>query len=163
MRKLHRFDEARQEIRRAIECHQQFGHVAEPWAAWAILAEIETADGNSNAAVEAKQNATAYYLAYRRDGGENHSDPGRLCLAVTERLLAVAPAAAAPLIEEQASRFAASVSMASSKPSKPSLQAAATATSPTPRVWTFRWPPRSSSCSKRWRKPESEVPPDSLL
>ena len=31
LRKLRRLDEARQEIRRTIECDAQFGHAAEPW------------------------------------------------------------------------------------------------------------------------------------
>ncbi len=74
LRKLRRLDEARQEIRRAIEC-AEFGHAAEPWKTWAILAEIETDTGNTAAAAEAKRKAIACYLAYRRDGGENHSDP----------------------------------------------------------------------------------------
>ncbi len=38
LRKLKRFDEARQEIRRAIECHAQFGHASEPWKTWDVLA-----------------------------------------------------------------------------------------------------------------------------
>jgi len=42
LRLLRRLDEARQEIRRAIECDAQFGHAAEPWTSWAILAAIET-------------------------------------------------------------------------------------------------------------------------
>ena len=73
LRKLRRLDEARQEIRRAIECDAQFGHAAEPWKSWAILADIETDAGNATAAAEAKRKAIACYLAYRRDGGENHS------------------------------------------------------------------------------------------
>jgi hypothetical protein len=50
LRKLRRLDEARQEIRRAIECDEPFGHAAEPWKAWAILAGIETDAGNPAAA-----------------------------------------------------------------------------------------------------------------
>ena len=75
LRKLRRLDEARQEIRRAIECKAQFGHAAEPWTSWAILADIETDAGNPAAAAEAKGKAIACYLAYRRDGGENHDAP----------------------------------------------------------------------------------------
>ncbi len=73
LRKLRRLDEARQEIRRAIECKAQFGHAAEPWKSWSILADIETDAGNPAAAAEAKGKAIASYLAYRRDGGENHA------------------------------------------------------------------------------------------
>ncbi|MDS4032233.1 MAG: tetratricopeptide repeat protein, partial [Candidatus Contendobacter sp.] len=88
LRKLHRLDEARQEIRRAIKCKEQFGHAAEPWKSWAILADIETDAGNPAAAAEAKAKTIACYLAYRRDGGENHDAPGRIALAVTQALLA---------------------------------------------------------------------------
>jgi tetratricopeptide (TPR) repeat protein len=86
--KLRRLDEARQEIRRAIECDAQFGHASEPWKTWAILANIETEAGNPVAVGEAKGKAIASYLAYRRAGGENHDGPGRLALAVTQSLLA---------------------------------------------------------------------------
>lgn len=88
LRRLRRFDEAREEVRRAIECKAPFGHPAAPWMTWAILAEIETAAGNPAAATEAKGKAIAGYLAYRRDGGENHFPDGRLALAVTQPLLA---------------------------------------------------------------------------
>ena len=77
LRKLHRFDEARQEIRRAIECKARFGHVAAPWTSWAILADIETDSCNLPAVAQAKQKAVDCYLAYRRDGGENHDGPCR--------------------------------------------------------------------------------------
>ncbi len=83
LRKLRRLDEARQEIHRAIECKSQFGHASAPWMSWFILANIETDAGNLAAAAEAKGKAIASYLAYRRAGGENHSDPGRLFYAVT--------------------------------------------------------------------------------
>ncbi len=92
LRKLRRLDEARQEIRRAIECKAPFGHASEPWKTWAILADIETDAGNPAAAAEAKAKAIACYLAYRRDGGENHDAPGRIALAVTQSLLAGDPA-----------------------------------------------------------------------
>jgi tetratricopeptide (TPR) repeat protein len=105
LRKLRRLDEARQEICRAIKCKEQFGHAAEPWKSWAILAAIETDDGNPAAAAEAKRKAIACYLAYRRDGGENHSGAGRLCFDVTQSLLAGDPAAAASLLQQQAPRF----------------------------------------------------------
>jgi tetratricopeptide (TPR) repeat protein len=102
LRKLRRLDEARQEIRRAIECKSQFGHASEPWKTWNILANIETDAGNSAAAAEAKRKAIACYLAYRRDGGENHEPPGRICLAVTQSLLAGDPAQAASLLQQLA-------------------------------------------------------------
>ena len=98
LRKLRRFDEARQEIRRAIECDLQFGHVSAPWTTWAILADIETDAGNPDAAAAAKRKAIAGYLDYRRDGGENHDRAGRISLAVTQPLLAGDPAQAAALL-----------------------------------------------------------------
>lgn len=104
--KLRRLDEARQEIRRAIQCDSQFGYATQPWKTWAILAEIESADGNLAAATEAKRKATASYLAYRRDGGENHNPTGPISVAVTERLLQGDQVAAGSLLEKQATRFA---------------------------------------------------------
>jgi hypothetical protein len=105
LRKLRRLDEARQEIRRAIECKGSFGHAAEPWKTWSILADIETDAGNPAAATEARAKAIACYLAYRRDGGENHDAAGRISLAVTQSLLAGDPATAASLLRQQAPRF----------------------------------------------------------
>jgi tetratricopeptide (TPR) repeat protein len=105
LRKLRRLDEARQEIRRAIECGAQFGHASHPWSTWAILADIETDAGNPAAAAEAKRKAIACYLAYRRDGGENHNPDGRVSLAVTQSLLASDRAKAASLLQQQAPHF----------------------------------------------------------
>lgn len=98
LRKLRRFDEARQEIHRALECKSQLGHASEPWKTWYMLTAIETATGNPAAAAEAKSKANACYLAYRRDGGENHPF-GPLCLALTQFLLAGNPAQAAALLQ----------------------------------------------------------------
>ena len=100
LRKLRCLGEARQEIRRTIECFSQFGHASEPWTTWAILADIETDAGNPTAAAAAKRKAIECYLAYRRDGGENHNPDGRICLAVTQPLLAGDPAAAASFLQE---------------------------------------------------------------
>lgn len=105
LRTLRRLDEARQEIRRAIKCKEQFGHAAEPWQTWYILAKIETDAGNPAAAAEARRKAIGCYLAYRRDGGENHDGPGRLSFDVTQSLLAGDSAAAASLLQEQLPRF----------------------------------------------------------
>jgi Tfp pilus assembly protein PilF len=102
LRKLHRFDEARQEIRRAIECKAQFGHASESWNSWSILAAIETETGNIAAAAEAKGNAIASFLAYRRDGGENQSASGRLALAVLQALASGDPAEATSLLQQLA-------------------------------------------------------------
>ncbi len=99
---LRRLDEARQEIRRAIECKTQFGHASEPWSSWSILAAIETDTGNTAAAAEAKGKAIACYLAYRRDGGENHNPAGRISLAVTQALRSGESAEVATLLQQLA-------------------------------------------------------------
>jgi tetratricopeptide (TPR) repeat protein len=67
--KLKRYDEARPEIMRAIECKSQFGHAATPWTSFAILQQIETAAGDQAAARAAWAQARAVYLAYRQQGG----------------------------------------------------------------------------------------------
>jgi tetratricopeptide (TPR) repeat protein len=100
--KLKRLKEARQAIRRAVECKEPFGHVALPWTSWAILAAIETAAGNSAAAADARRQALAAFLAYRRDGGENQSGSGRLALGVRQALASGDPAEAASLLQQLA-------------------------------------------------------------
>lgn len=97
-----RLDEARQEIRRAIECKAPFGHTAEPWKTWDTLADIEIDAGNPGAAAKAKDEAKVAYLAYRRDGGENHWPDGRLALAVTQALRSGGPDAAAEGLQQLA-------------------------------------------------------------
>jgi hypothetical protein len=79
----------------------RFGHAAEPWKTWDILAAIE-ADAGDPAAAEARSKAIACYLAYRRDGGENHYVEGRIALAASRPLLAGDPAAAASLLQQRA-------------------------------------------------------------
>jgi tetratricopeptide (TPR) repeat protein len=88
LKKLQRFDQARREIHRAIECKTPFGHAGVLWKTWAILAEIETGSGNPATAADAAAKARAAYLAYRRAGGENQDGSGRLALDVTRALLA---------------------------------------------------------------------------
>jgi tetratricopeptide (TPR) repeat protein len=100
--KLKRLKEARQAIRRAVECKAPFGHVALPWTSWAILADIETADGNSAAAADARHQVLGAFLAYRRDGGENQSGSGRLALAVSQALTSGGPAEDASLLQQLA-------------------------------------------------------------
>jgi tetratricopeptide (TPR) repeat protein len=105
LRKLRRLDEARQEILRAIQCKAQFGHASEPWKSWSILADIETDAGNASPAAEANRQAIASYLAFRRDGGENHTTPGRLFHAVTQALRAGQKARAEQIIAEYRERW----------------------------------------------------------
>ncbi len=102
MRKLHRLDEARRAIRRAMECLAPFGHVAEPWKTWSNLSKIETEAVNPAAATEARRQARAAFLAYRRDGGENHFPDGRLALLVRQTLAAGDPASVASQLQQVA-------------------------------------------------------------
>ncbi|MGH8553381.1 MAG: tetratricopeptide repeat protein, partial [Methylococcales bacterium] len=74
--KLKRYDEARQEIHRAIQCIQPFGHAAEPWKSFDILHDIETATGNQEAAQDAWTQARNAYLAYRQQGGYAQTQKG---------------------------------------------------------------------------------------
>ena len=86
--KLGEFDEARHELSRAIECDSHFGHAAEPWKTWNILHDLERADpkGDPARAAEARQSARRLFLAYRRDGGENHHFLGQLCQGLAEAI-----------------------------------------------------------------------------
>lgn len=84
--KLKRLNEARPELLRAIECKKSFCHAAEPWTTWAILNNLELADGNPQAVQQARQKAMNAFLSYRRDGGENHEGAGRLALMVLQAI-----------------------------------------------------------------------------
>ncbi len=83
---LNRPDEARTQLLRAIECKSQFGHAATPWNAWAILSNLETAEGNLPAAAQARQKAMQAYMAYRKDGGESHSNQFNRIAATAQAL-----------------------------------------------------------------------------
>ncbi|HBL26449.1 MAG TPA: hypothetical protein DD490_06410, partial [Acidobacteria bacterium] len=72
--KLRRYGEARQELRRAIECGEPYGHAAEPWKTWSILEKLERATGQAEAAQAARRRASEAYLAYRRAGGVSQSN-----------------------------------------------------------------------------------------
>jgi len=78
LRQIQRYDEARAEIGRAIECYQPFGHAAESWKTFNILHNIETATGNPAAAQAAWRQARDVYLAYRQQGGYAQSQSGKL-------------------------------------------------------------------------------------
>lgn len=101
--RLRRFDEARREIRIAIECDARSSQNAEPWKTWAILAKIEIEAGNFAAAAEARRKAIAAYLVYRRSGGENNFPDGQLALVVAQLLLAGDRASAAVFMKSAAS------------------------------------------------------------
>jgi tetratricopeptide (TPR) repeat protein len=102
LRQLHRYEEARAAITRAIQRKEAFGHAAMPWTSWQILAAIETEAGNPSAAADSRQKAREAYLAYRRDGGGNQSGSGRLALAIRQALAAGSPAEAASLLQQLA-------------------------------------------------------------
>jgi tetratricopeptide (TPR) repeat protein len=72
--RLRRYEEARQELQRAIACKQNYGHAAQPWLVWTTLTKLERETGNLKAARAARQQAIDTYLAYRRDGGHSQSD-----------------------------------------------------------------------------------------
>ncbi len=99
LRRLRRLDEARDEILATIRQKERFGHATEPWKSWDSLSEIESDTGNTPAAAEAKRKARDLYLAYRRDGGENHDGPGRLAFDLMQILLHGDPSAAASLLD----------------------------------------------------------------
>ena len=100
LRELRRYNEARHAIHQAIICKADFGHAAESWKSWHILAKIETDCGNLATASTAKQKAIAAYLAYRRDGGENHNTEGRIAHAVRQTLSTDGTAATITLLED---------------------------------------------------------------
>jgi len=84
--KLERYDEARHELLRAIECNQPYGHAAEPWKTWDILHDLEQRTGHPQAAAEARQRALEAYLAYRRDGGQSYEWGAQAWAAVAEAI-----------------------------------------------------------------------------
>jgi tetratricopeptide (TPR) repeat protein len=77
--KLKRYDDARQEIVRAIECDKPFGHTAEPWKTLDILCDLEQAQGNATEAKDARDQAVALYMDFRRSGGGKYEDGAQLC------------------------------------------------------------------------------------
>ena len=98
--KLGRYDEARAEIERAIEYTEPYGHASEPWTAWNILHDLERAVGDHAAAERAKAEARRLFLAYRRDGGENHTSGGRLCAAFYQAMQAGQTTEMAALLQQ---------------------------------------------------------------
>jgi tetratricopeptide (TPR) repeat protein len=100
LRKLHRLDEARSAIKKAIDCKHAFGHTFTPWSSLHHLAQIEAEAGNSAAAADARHQALGAFLAYRRDGGENQNISGRLALAVRQALASGDPAEAASSLQQ---------------------------------------------------------------
>jgi tetratricopeptide (TPR) repeat protein len=109
--KLERLEEARREIKRAIECDKPFGHAAEPWTAYGILYNIETAEGNTAAARAAWRQAREAYLAYRRDGGYAQGGGGRMVNEVIQLLQEEKAQEAVQLLESVANHDEANASV----------------------------------------------------
>ena len=84
--KLRRYDEARRELVRAIECKEPYGHAAEPWKTWDILYDLEQATGNADSAKQAREKAIEAYLAYRRAGGVSQSPLGNIYVMATQAI-----------------------------------------------------------------------------
>ena len=84
--KLKRYDDARQEIVRAIECLKPFGHSAQPWIACNTLSTIEQAHGNAPAAKDARDQAVALYMDFRRSGGGKYEYGAQLCAMVGDAI-----------------------------------------------------------------------------
>ncbi len=76
---LQRYDEARRELLRAIECKKPYGHAAQPWTTWAILYDLEQTTEDTTAAAQARQQAIESYLAYRRAGGQSTTSGAQFC------------------------------------------------------------------------------------
>jgi len=100
--RLRRYDDARRELRRAIECDKPYGHAAEPWKTWNILHDLEQATGHPEATAQARQQAMQCFLAYRRDGGENHTTGAQLCALVAHAVGQGETAQAAALLAQYA-------------------------------------------------------------
>ncbi len=99
---LRNYNEARHELLRAIECNKPFGHAAESWKTWNTLHNLEQATGNAQAAAEARGQAMASYLAYRRAGGESQSDVAQLFALVSQAIQQGATMEAERALEELA-------------------------------------------------------------
>ena len=97
--RLTRFEEARQQLLRAVECKKPFGHAALPWTTFDILSDLERAVGNQPEALKARGQAMQAYLGYRRDGGESQNPRAQLCA-----LVAHDPDAARSLLAEPRQR-----------------------------------------------------------
>lgn len=84
--KLRRYDDARREVLRAVQCKEPFGHAAEAWKTWDILHALELACGNPEAATRAWRQALESYLAYRRAGGQSIMQGARLCALAAQEI-----------------------------------------------------------------------------
>ncbi|MHB9133775.1 MAG: tetratricopeptide repeat protein, partial [Armatimonadota bacterium] len=85
---LSRYNEARIEILRAIECFKPYMNASQSWKSLSILHDLERAVGNDDAACAARGQAMDAFLAYRRAGGENMQNRAmpQLCAAVRQAI-----------------------------------------------------------------------------
>jgi tetratricopeptide (TPR) repeat protein len=104
LHQLRRFDDARHTILQAINCQSQFVHASMPWKAWSLLSDIESEAGNTTASIEARRKAITFFVAYRNDGGENHSIIGELSFGLRQTLAAGYQAVADSKLRELAAR-----------------------------------------------------------
>jgi hypothetical protein len=86
LRTMGLLSEARIELTRGIEFDSKQGHASLPWMAWNELMQLETDARDISAASEAKRNAIDSFLNYRRDGGENSQEDGKLSLLIYKEL-----------------------------------------------------------------------------
>ncbi|HKQ72720.1 MAG TPA: hypothetical protein VJ810_03260, partial [Blastocatellia bacterium] len=84
--KLQRYEEARQEVNRALECKRSCGEASQIWTTWTILHNLEQATGNLQAAADARQQAIQSYLAYRRAGGQSLEESAQRCELVFQAI-----------------------------------------------------------------------------
>ena len=101
---LRRYDAARQAVQRAIACKASFGHAATPWTTFAILHNLERAEGHHAEASAARQQAVDAYLAYRRAGGVSQSPLAPLYTLVAQALATAQTTEAAAQLAEIAQR-----------------------------------------------------------
>ena len=102
LRRLDHLSEARREIKRAIECGRAMEHAEEGWKTWAILAQIEQAEGRVAESARAIEQARDAYLAYRRDGGESRTPGASLARAIARMLAAGEDASAGAQLQQLA-------------------------------------------------------------
>ncbi|MGZ4854013.1 MAG: TIR domain-containing protein [Candidatus Angelobacter sp.] len=98
--RLKRYSEARTECLNAIALQEKYGHDVVPWVTWGLLSSIETADGQTLAASQARQKALELFLLFRRTGGEYLTISAVICTAMAEKLAADQVDVAAALLRE---------------------------------------------------------------
>jgi len=84
--RLKRYDQARRELERALQCKASLGDVAQPWKTWDILYHLELLTGNQETANAAKKKALQTYLSYRKAGGESQSPIAEIFRMVSDAI-----------------------------------------------------------------------------